>query len=349
MGESISRRDFIRTGAISLGAIAVAGSAAAGHALAGVPAKGPTGMPEKDGHGGQPARVLFTKEISPAGMLAIYTALMHGRRLPGKVAVKLHSGEPGGHHYLAPDLIKGLVQAVHGTIVECTTAYPGKRFTTEDSRATLKDHGFAAIAPVDVLDAEGSLSLACPAGSKHLKENFVGSHLASYDSFLLLSHFKGHAMGGFGGALKNMSIGIASGEGKMWIHTAGATRSRNEFGRAFSTPHDDFLESMAEAAGSVMHRFGEHIVYVNVMNNLSVDCDCNGHPAPPEMEDIGILASMDAVALDRACVDLVYAADKTKSASLRERIESRNGTHTLDHAAALGLGTLKYDLVRIDG
>ncbi len=338
MRDSISRRDFIRTGAISLGTIAVAGPAACRHALAGVP-----------GNGRQPARVLFTKDISSAGMLGIYAALMQGRQLPGKVAVKLHSGEPGGHHYLAPDLIKGLVQAVNGTIVECNTAYPGKRFTTEDSRATLTDHGFAAIAPVDVLDAEGSFSLPCPAGSRHLKENFVGSHLASYDSVLLLSHFKGHAMGGFGGAIKNMSIGIASGEGKMWIHTAGATRSRDAFSRAFQTPQDAFLESMAEAAGSVMSRFGENIVYINVMNNLSIDCDCDNTPAAPELPDIGVLASTDAVALDRACVDLVYAADATRSASLRQRIESRNGTHTLDHAAALGLGTLKYDLVRIEG
>ncbi len=346
MGDSISRRDFIRAGAISLGTIAVAGPAAARHGLAGVAAGDPGGMPGKDG---KPARVLFTKDISSAGMLGIYAALMHGRRLPGKVAVKLHSGEPGGHHYLAPDLIKGLVQAVSGTIVECNTAYPGKRFTPDQSMAVLRDHGFAAIAPVDVLDAEGSLSLPCPAGSRHLKENFVGSHLATYDSFLLLSHFKGHAMGGFGGALKNMSIGIASGEGKMWIHTAGATRSRAEFGRAFQTPQDAFLESMAEAAGSVMKRFGENIVYINVMNNLSVDCDCDSTPAPPELENIGVLAATDAVALDRACVDLVYAADSARSASLRKRIESRNGTHTLDHAAALGLGTLKYDLVRIDG
>ncbi len=334
MGDSISRRDFIRTGAISLGTIAVAGPAAARQAFARRPAN---------------ARVFFRKDISSAGLLGIYAALMQGRRLPGKVAVKLHTGEPGGHHFLAPDLIKGLVQSVNGTIVECSTAYPGRRYTAEQSMAVFKDHGFAAIAPVDVLDAEGSLGLPCPAGSRHLKENLVGSHLARYDSFLLLSHFKGHAMGGFGGALKNMSIGIASGDGKMWIHTAGATRSRDEFRRAFETPHDAFLESMAEAAGSVMNRFGENIVYVNVMNNLSVDCDCDNTPAAPELPDIGILASTDAVALDRACVDLVYAADRTRSASLRERIESRNGTHTLDHAAALGLGTLQYDLVRIDG
>jgi uncharacterized Fe-S center protein len=237
---------------------------------------------------------------------------------------------------------------VDGTIVECNTAYPGKRFKTVDHMKALEDHGFTGIAPVDIMDENGSISLPFPNG-KHLQENFVGANFANYDSFLILSHFKGHAMGGFGGAIKNMSIGIASGEGKMWIHTAGVTRSLADFSLCFKTDQDMFLESMAEAAGSVIDKLGtERIVYVNLMNNLSIDCDCDNNPALPELDDIGILASMDPVALDRACVDLVYAADEAKSASLRERIESRHGTHTLDHAETLGFGRQEYTLVGID-
>jgi uncharacterized Fe-S center protein len=329
MAYSITRRSFLKASALSLGTLAIGGH----QAFAGSQ---------------ETSRVFFTKDLSPDGLLSIYSSVMQERRLPGKVAVKLHSGEPGGHHYPAPDLIKGLVQSVNGTIVECNTAYPGRRFTTEQHMVALNDHGFAAIAPVDVLDEEGSISLPCPAASKNIKENFVGSHFANYDSFLVLSHFKGHAMAGFGGAIKNISIGIASGEGKMWIHTAGVTKSRDEFHLCFETKQELFLESMAEAAGSVMNRLGDNMVYVSLMNNLSVDCDCNGNPAPPELEDIGILASTDPVALDKACVDLIYAADESKSAALRERIESRKGLHTLDHAAALGLGNLAYDLITID-
>lgn len=328
MDYSVSRRGFLKTGAISLGTLAIGAQGAfAGERKA--------------------ARVFFTKDLSANGLLNIYGTVMQERRLPGKVAVKLHSGEPGGHNYPAPELIKALVQSVDGTIVECNTAYPGRRFTTEEHMKALTDHGFAAIAPVDVMDEEGSISLPCVAASRNIKENFVGSHFANYDSFLLLSHFKGHAMGGFGGALKNMSIGIASGEGKMWIHTAGATRSRAEFSRCFETRQELFLESMAEAAGSVMNRLGDRLVYISLMNNLSVDCDCDGSPAPPELPDMGILASTDPVALDKACVDLVYAADIKQSASLRERIESRKGTHTLDHAAALGLGSQTYELITL--
>lgn len=278
-----------------------------------------------------------------------YNGAMQGRKLPGKVAVKLHSGEPGGHNYPAPALIKDLVQSVNGTIVECNTAYPGKRFNTAEHMTALEDHGFAGIAPVDIMDEEGSLSLPFPTG-KAIKENFVGSHFARYESFLILSHFKGHAMGGFGGAIKNMSIGIASGEGKMWIHTAGVTRSREDFGLCFKTDQDLFLESMAEAAGSVINKLGtKRIVYVSLMNNLSIDCDCDSHPAPPELADIGILASTDPVALDKACIDLIYAADKEKSASLRARIEEKHGTHTLDHAEAMGVGRQQYQLISING
>jgi Uncharacterized Fe-S center protein len=273
---------------------------------------------------------------------------MQGRALPGRVAVKLHSGEPGGHNYPDPALIKNLVQSVNGTIVECNTAYKGKRFTTAEHMKALKDHGFTGIAPVDIMDENGSMALPYPKGT-HIKQNYVGAHFANYDSFLLLSHFKGHAMGGFGGAIKNMSIGIASGEGKMWIHTAGVTRNRDDFAVCFTTDQDKFLESMAEAAGSVINKLGaEHIVYVSLMNNLSIDCDCDSHPAKPELEDIGILASFDPVALDRACVDLIYAADAKKSASLRRRIEAKHGTHTLDYAEKLGIGRQKYTLVGID-
>lgn len=279
--------------------------------------------------------------------MKLYSKVHHGRKLPGKVAVKLHSGEPGGHYFPSPVLIKDLVQSVNGTIVECNTAYSGKRFETASHKQVLQAHGFTAIAPVDIMDEEGSIALTFPKG-KNIKENFVGSHFINYDSFLILSHFKGHAMGGFGGAIKNMSIGIASAEGKMWIHTAGTTKSLDEFRLCFKTEQNLFLESMAEAAGSVTNRLGDNLVYINLMNNLSVDCDCDSSPAPPKLDDIGILASLDPVALDRACVDRVYAADKNQSADLRDRIESRNGTHTLDHAENLGLGSQNYILEGID-
>lgn len=293
----------------------------------------------------QVSTVYMTKDISPAGMAAMYKAL--GRKLPGKVAVKLSTGEAGGHYYLSPDLIKNLVTSVNGTIVECNTAYGGQRASTALHRQVAKDHGFTAIAPVDIMDEEGAISLPFPKG-KNIKEDFVGSHFAKYDSVLVLSHFKGHQMGGFGGALKNISIGIASAGGKMWIHTAGVSQKTSDFSLAFKTNQDSFLESMAEAAGAVMTKMGNNMVYISVMNNLSVDCDCNGHPAAPEMGDIGILASLDPVALDKACVDQVYAYDKKQSAALRERMESRHGIHILEHAEALGLGSQKYKLVTIN-
>jgi uncharacterized Fe-S center protein len=287
--------------------------------------------------------VYMTTDISPAGLDAVYKAL--GRKLTGKVAVKLSTGEPGGHNFLSPDLIKDLVKSVDGTIVECNTAYGGLRTSTEMHKQVAKDHGFTAIAPVDIMDEEGSISLPFPNG-KNIKEDFVGSHFVNYDSVLVLSHFKGHAMGGFGGAIKNISIGIASASGKIWIHTAG--KNKTIFSIAFRTPQDAFLESMAEAAGAVMNKMGDNMLYINVMNNLSVDCDCDSHPAPPEMKDIGILASLDPVALDKACIDLIYSADPNESKSLRERIESKNGLHTLEHAEALGLGSQKYNLVMIN-
>jgi uncharacterized Fe-S center protein len=283
--------------------------------------------------------VYMTADISPAGLAAVYNAL--GRKVTGKVAVKISTGEPGGHHFLSPDLIKELVQSVNGTIVESNTAYGGRRANTAMHKQVAIDHGFTAIAPVDILDEEGTISLPFRNG-KNIKEDLVGSHFTNYDSYLVLSHFKGHAMGGFGGALKNISIGIASSSGKLWIHSGGKTKTSWGGGT-----QEAFLESMAEAAGAVMNHLDEKIVYINVMNHLSVDCDCSSNPAPPEMDDIGILASLDPVALDKACVDQIYASDTRRSASLRRRIETRNGKHTLDHAEALGLGSQQYELVII--
>jgi uncharacterized Fe-S center protein len=287
--------------------------------------------------------VYMTEDISSDGLIAIYKAL--GRNLKGKVAVKISTGEPGGENYLSPDLIKELVQSVNGTIVECNTAYNGQRSNTESHKKVAKDHGFTAIAPVDIMDEEGSISLPFEKG-ENIKEDFVGSHFKNYDSYIILSHFKGHKMGGFGGAMKNMSIGIASASGKMWIHTAGLTDKTSEFSKAFETPQDKFLESMAEAAGAVMLYLGDNILYISIMNKLSVDCDCSSNPAAPTMKDIGILASLDPVALDQACVDFVYKVHDGHD--LIKRMEEKNGVHTLEHAEKLGLGSRKYELVIID-
>ncbi len=284
------------------------------------------------------AVVYMTTDISPKGLMAVYNAL--GREATGKVAVKLHSGEPGGHHYLTPDFIKGLVQSVSGTIVECNTAYGGSRASTAMHKQVMIDHGFTAIASTDIMDEEGYLPLPVPYGN-NITEDFVGSHLIDYDFLIVLSHFKGHAMGGFGGAIKNMSIGIASVAGKCWIHSAG-----NSMTSPWGGAQDPFLESMAEAAYAVADNFGENILYISVMNNLSVDCDCDNSPATPTMGDIGVLASLDPVALDQACVDLVYAAHDGHD--LIQRMESRNGIHTLEHGAAIGFGNRTYELKSID-
>ncbi len=282
--------------------------------------------------------VYMTKDISPAGLMQVYKAM--GWTPAGRVGVKLSTGEPPASHYLDPNLIKDLVHEVNGTIVECNTAYGGARASTEMHRQVAKDHGFTAIANVDIMDAEGSMALPVENGY-HLKENYVGTHFANYDSYLVLSHFKGHAMAGFGGAIKNISIGFGSSEGKSWIHTAGNART------GIGGDQDDFLESMADAAKSVSDYMGhgERMAYVSVMNNLSVDCDCDGHAAAPDMHDIGILASTDPVALDQACIDLVYSAPD--SASLVQRIESRNGLHTLEAAEQIGLGSRTYQLVQL--
>ena len=284
--------------------------------------------------------VYMTKDISPDGLMAVYQKLNWEAK--GKTAVKVSTGEPPASHYLDPNLIKDLVQSVDGTIVECNTTYGGDRSSTAMHRQVAKDHGFTKIAKVDIMDSSGSMTLPVKNGT-HLKKNYVGKHFKNYDSFLVLSHFKGHAMAGFGGAIKNISIGIASSKGKSYIHSGGTSTS------GFDGEQDDFLESMAEAGKAVSDSLGngKNIVYVNVMNNLSVDCDCDGYPAKPKMKDIGILASTDPVALDQACVDLVYQQKKGDGASLVKRIESLNGLLTLEHAEKIGLGSRKYSLVNV--
>lgn len=287
------------------------------------------------------SQVFFTKDISPAGIMAVYNAL--GREAAGKVAVKLSTGEAGNTHYLSPELIGELVKKVNGTIIEGNTAYGGSRSSTAMHMQVAEDHGFTKIAKVDILDSEGDIELPVTNG-KHLKFDAVGSHFKNYDFVLVLTHFKGHAMGGFGGALKNISIGIASPRGKVIIHTAGTKES----GSIWYDKQDDFLESMAEAAKAISDSLdnGKRIMYISVMNHLSVDCDCDGNPAEPDMHDIGILGSLDPVALDQACVDLVYKAPDGKS--LINRMESRHGIHTVEHAAAIGLGSREYNLVSLD-
>lgn len=285
------------------------------------------------------AKVYFTAEITGESLQKIFHAL--GVSLKGKTAVKISTGEPGGHNFLQPALIKDLVQEISGTIVECNTAYKGKRYTTKDHWKAIEDHGFPAIAPCDIMDADAEMSIPIT-GGKHLTENFVGEHLKNYDSMLVLSHFKGHTMGGFGGALKNMSIGIASAHGKAHIHGVGVPAN------LWTADHDSFLECMAEADKSVMDYMGrENIVYINVANRLSVDCDCDSHPDEPEMADIGIFASTDPVAVDQACVDAVYQSPDPGKAALIERMESRNGIHTVETAAALGLGSREYEIINI--
>lgn len=286
--------------------------------------------------------VYMTREISPEAIVKLYNSL--GRDAHGKVAVKISTGEPGGHNFLNPQLIAPLVKLVDGTIVECNTAYTGKRYSTADHLKAAEDHGFTAIAPVDIMDAEGEVKLPLENG-KHLKYDIVGANYPGYDFTIVLSHFKGHQMGGFGGAVKNMSIGIASGNGKMYIHSAGATETRD--GGWTPAEQDDFLESMAEAAKAVADHAGENIIYISVANNLSVDCDCNSHPADPQMHDLGILASLDPIALDKACTDLVRNSDDHGKIHLIERIDSRHGMHTLDYGEEIGLGSQTYKLVEI--
>lgn len=286
--------------------------------------------------------VYFTSDITPEGLVAVYDKL--GWKPSGKVAVKLSTGEPPASNYLRPELIKDLVQSVNGTIVECNTAYGGSRAQNAMHYQVAKDHGFTDIADFKILDEDGSMTLAVNSGTV-LSENYVGEAFDDYDSYLILSHFKGHAMAGYGGAIKNISIGLGSSMGKCWIHSGGTSKTD-----PWGGVQDRFLEAMAEAGKSVSDHLGngERIVYVNVMNRLSIDCDCDGHPTEPDMHDIGILASTDPVALDQACVDLIYAQKDGDGKSLVNRIESRNGLHTLEHAEEIGLGSRAYELVIID-
>ena len=286
------------------------------------------------------ATVYFTKEISPEALIRLYQAL--GVTLKGKVAVKISTGEPGGHNYLKPALIGPLVQMLHGTIVECNTAYEGKRNTTATHWQAIRDHGFPEIAPCDIMDEEGEIAIPVP-DPIQIRENFVGSHLANYDSMLMLSHFKGHMMGGFGGALKNMSIGVASSHSKAHIHGAG------EIEKIWTQEHDRFLESMADADSAVVQYMGaENLVYINIANRLSVDCDCDSHPAEPEMGDIGMFASLDPVAIDWACYDAVKNSPDPGKAALIERMDSRNAIHTAEAAEQHGIGTRHYVIQEID-
>ncbi len=304
--------------------------------------QGSSASEDQDGNSGEESPVVyFTDHISAEGMMAVYEAL--NWTPTGRVAVKLSTGEPPASNYLDPQLIKDVVAAVNGTIVECNTAYGGSRSETAMHYQVAEDHGFTEIADFQILDENGSMTLPVEGGSV-LKKNYVGAAFSDYDSYLVLSHFKGHAMAGYGGAIKNISIGLGSSEGKAWIHSGGTG------GSMWGGEQDAFLEAMAEAGKSVSDYLGngERIAYISVMNRLSVDCDCDGNPAEPDMHDIGILASTDPVALDQACIDLVYAQKDGDGASLVQRIESRNGLHTLEHAEEIGLGSRTYDLVNID-
>ncbi len=338
----LTRRTFVKASALTAGGISLAGLMAG----CGDVGAGDSDDAERESHSAEgsgdgaadvPA-VYFTHDVDSDAIQAAYLAL--GRSLSGeRIGVKLSSGEPGSNP-LATDLIASLVGSVGGTIVECNTAYGGQRDETEHHYEVAADHGYSEIADFQIMDEDGSLAIPVEGGT-HLDENLVGAHFSEYDGFLVLSHFKGHAMAGFGGSLKNISIGMASREGKCLIHTDGAS-STSPWGGETSA----FQECMAEAAKSVVDAVGGNILFVNVMNNLSVDCDCDSSPAAPKMADVGILASVDPVALDQACVDLVYGSNDD-SADLIERIESRDGEHVLEHAEKIGLGSRAYQLVEI--
>ena len=297
----------------------------------------------------EPPKVYMTTDISAEGLVKVYEAL--GVEATGNVAVKISTGEPGGKNYLKPALIKDLVQKVNGTIVECNTAYEGRRNTTEAHLEAAREHGFFDIANVDIMDAEGEIKLPVK-DTTHIKYNIVGKNIANYDFMINLAHFKGHVMGGFGGVLKNQSIGNASSAGKAYIHSAGHTTDMHKMWDYFGNQME-FLESMAAAAQSIHDYFGhgERIVYINVMNNMSVDCDCSAHPADPLLKDVGILASTDPVALDKACLDIIFnitPSEGNDNGPLLERIASKHGTHIVDYAEQIGLGSQKYELVNID-
>ncbi len=284
------------------------------------------------------SKVYFMKEISKENLVKIYDAL--NVKLPGKVAVKVHSGEEGNQNYLKPEFMQDIVKHVNGTIVECNTAYGGERNTTEKHRKLMENHGWSKLYNVDIMDAEGQIELPIPEG-KVIKVNYVGKDIQNYDSMLVISHFKGHPMGGFGGALKNISIGVASSYGKAYIHGAGEPE------KIWTADHDKFLESMADADKSIVDHFKENILFINIMCNMSVDCDCCAVAEDPCMQDIGILASTDPVALDQACIDLVYNSNDPGKDHFIERVESRNGVHTIEAAAEIGVGNREYELETI--
>ena len=286
-------------------------------------------------------KVYFSRTITPEKVLELYKLL--GKELPGKVALKVHSGEKGNHNFLGPEFWKPLIDEVGGTIVECNTAYAGERDTTEKHLELFKYHGWSEMYDVDLLDAEGPDLVLEVKNHKQIDKNYVGKNLANYDSLLVLSHFKGHPMGGYGGALKQLSIGIGSSYGKAYIHGAGEPE------KIWTQDRTKFLEAMADAAGSIVEYFGENAAYINVMKNMSVDCDCVAHPEDPCMKDIGILVSTDPIAIDQACIDLVYAAtDDPGQAHLLERIESRRGGYTIEASAALGFGSREYELIEVE-
>ena len=290
------------------------------------------------------SKVFFTKEIIPENVIKLYEKC--GKELKGKIAVKVHSGEEGNQNYLKPEFMKPMVERVKGTVVECNTAYPGERNTTEKHLKTIEKHGWSSIFDVDLMDSEGpDLSLPVKNGY-HLEEDFLGKNIKKYDSMLVLSHFKGHPMGGYGGALKQLSIGCASSAGKAWIHSAGRTKDQNNLWNDLPE-QDDFLECMADAASAVVDFFAGNIVYINIMANMSVDCDCCAEAEDPCLKDIGILASLDPVAIDQACIDLVKASDDPGKEHFLERVNSRNGIHTIEAAESLGVGSREYELEEV--
>ena len=290
------------------------------------------------------AKVYFSKEITPENVIKIYEKL--GIKLPGKVAVKLHSGEKGNQNYLKAEFVKPIVEHVKGTVVECNTAYDGARNSTEKHKELMKEHNWTKYFDVDIMDEEEpDLVLDIPNG-KVIKENYVGKNLKNYDSMLVLSHFKGHPMGGYGGAIKQLSIGVASGKGKRYIHCVG--KENGSYEDMFKVEQLKFLEAMADSASSVAKKFEGNIVYINIMCNMSVDCDCCAVAEDPCIKDIGILASLDPVAIDQACIDLVKNSKDVGRDHLLERINSRHGTHTIDVAEELGMGSKEYELIDID-
>jgi len=290
------------------------------------------------------SKVYFTKNISKENLVKLYEVL--GKELPGKVAVKVHSGEEGNQNYLRPELLEDIIKYINGTVVECNTAYGGERNTTEKHLKTIERHGWNKLFKFDLMDEEEPDMVLPVKNGIHLKENFVGKNMVNYDSMLVLSHFKGHPMGGFGGALKQLSIGCASSRGKAWIHSAGT--NKDQYTLWDNLPkQDDFLESMAEAASSVVDYFNGNMVFINILANMSVDCDCCAVAEDPCLEDIGIMISLDPVAIDKACVDMVNISDDPGKDHFMERVNSRNGIHTIDRAYELGVGNIEYELIEI--